>query len=653
MATIRNLINTDGSPFSNEELAAVERKLDELSDREKEVYRNRNACSISEFKAKRLLIVSGPGTGKSYFFLGKIKQWFQSNPNSRILVTSFVKKLVTDLTQDIVRDVLISRNGDTVDVTTLHGLARSIVEKNKGTKKWPFNSHIRIIAEDWKEIIWKDVLVFNPELNAKKYPWAKFEEQLHNHSFEDTPEWRDIGNTYLGLCRFYNAAGFADLIIRAKIALTENPSINSYNYFIVDEFQDFNIAESEFIMTLTAPAIETIIVGDDDQVLYERLKSSKPSLIRNLYQDRSYVKAMLPFCSRCNYHISKAASSFIKHCHADDANCIEKVFLPLVTSEDCPRIKVIACATPGTAVDYLRSYVTNNRDEIEARRARLSSNEENDAYILILSPSKGPNFFSDKAKDELVGIVSEYKSDKPLFTEDYYKLMNYYFLAGNPSDNFIFRKVLHYENLDSKLYDYLSEAVRNNTELRYLDSTDIRRVLTKSNEVRTILNEDIPLEDKIDRLKKLIIFESIDRLTANLLVRPINETGIEKTQLSEEEADIDEKEVKRMSAIELMTIVSSKGLTADHVFVLGFDDVNMKHISTNAFYVAITRARKSLHIITALKSGGARRAHEYLSRLSEDHVEFLKYTKQRKEEPIRNRAEFERYLANCQRRAHR
>ena len=82
-----------------------------------------------------------------------------------------------------------------------------------------------------------------------------------------------------------------------------------------------------------------------------------------------------------------------------------------------------------------------------------------------------------------------------------------------------------------------------------------------------------------------------------------------------------------MAAVELMTIVGSKGLSADHVIIIGFDNVNMGWVTRNAFYVAMTRARRSLHIVTALKAGGAVRPHEYLDNLPDENLEFSKYTK--------------------------
>jgi superfamily I DNA/RNA helicase len=115
----------------------------------------------------------------------------------------------------------------------------------------------------------------------------------------------------------------------------------------------------------------------------------------------------------------------------------------------------------------------------------------------------------------------------------------------------------------------------------------------------------------------------------------------------EEEAELEEIEVKQMSAVELMPIVRAKGLSADHVFVIGFDNVNMRWITRNAFYVAMTRARNTLHLITALKSGGASGPSDYLDHLPNVNLEFSKYTKSdRTRTALPNREAYVQYFKN-------
>jgi superfamily I DNA/RNA helicase len=115
----------------------------------------------------------------------------------------------------------------------------------------------------------------------------------------------------------------------------------------------------------------------------------------------------------------------------------------------------------------------------------------------------------------------------------------------------------------------------------------------------------------------------------------------------EEQAELEEIEVTQMSAIELITIVGAKGLSADHVIIIGFDDVNMRWITKNAFYVALTRARKSLHLLTSLQSNGPKRAHDFLGHMPDVHLEFFSYKKGDHSKTFRTRQRFTLYLDWC------
>ena len=109
-----------------------------------------------------------------------------------------------------------------------------------------------------------------------------------------------------------------------------------------------------------------------------------------------------------------------------------------------------------------------------------------------------------------------------------------------------------------------------------------------------------------------------------------------------------------MCAVELMTIVGSKGLSADHVIIIGFDNVNMGWVTRNAFFVAMTRARESLHIITALRAGGATRPHQFLGQLPDANLEFSKYTKgNRTQTRVATRMDLIQYLQELGRQSRR
>src|SRR4051794_26976120 len=76
--TVRELINEDGRPFA-EEIDAVKAALAGLANDDREDFRNRNSSAIACHPAKRLLIVAGPGSGKSFLFLDRIRYWLEQD----------------------------------------------------------------------------------------------------------------------------------------------------------------------------------------------------------------------------------------------------------------------------------------------------------------------------------------------------------------------------------------------------------------------------------------------------------------------------------------------------------------------------------------------------------------------------------------------
>ena len=168
----RHLINKDGKPFQDQELDALRRELDSLTRAEREAFRDANAQAVATHPAGRILIVSGPGTGKSRLFRDRILFWLKQDGAARILALSFVRKLVADLDADIQADTtLTDAQKDHVDIYTLHKYARSIVEQNRGTKEWAFEPYFRIIGQDWKLIVWDDVLLVTGQQDRATYSW--------------------------------------------------------------------------------------------------------------------------------------------------------------------------------------------------------------------------------------------------------------------------------------------------------------------------------------------------------------------------------------------------------------------------------------------------------------------------------------------------
>lgn len=640
------LITEEGEPFDAANLKKIGADLEKLSDDERKKFRNENALAIAQHSSSKILIVSGPGTGKSTLFKQRINHWLLGNSSARILALSFVRKLVADLKNDIEGDEKLSEEQKgKVDVFTLHKYARRIVERNHGTAKLRFKPHFRIIDEYWMGMVWNDVILVSGLSEDKNISWKEFQEQMHNSEFDISENWKLARKTYFNLSRYYNAVGFADLIIHARMALAENPSLKDHEYFIIDEFQDFNLAEGKLINELTTSTRGLLIVGDDDQVLYDKLKSGKASLIRNMYKDTAFTNAMLPFCSRSSFHISKTAGHFIQQ--ETEQDCIEKIYLPLSTDRNFPKIQIVGCATPMIAVDYIEKFIEDNKKSINKRKEELLRESSKDPFLLILAPSNELRFYAHKnANKKLLKLVSEFKEESRKFSEDYYKVLNYYSLSKYPENNYTFRKVLSYELEIDKIIPLIKAGIKTGKNLCEMDDRSISPILDKCKQLQIIVDSKISIAGKVRKINERLIIKYPDRLKEDLKKQSMDENAVQSIEHDEEEdAELEELQISKMSSVELMTVVGSKGLSADHVIIVGFDDVNMSWITRNAFYVAITRARKSLHIISALSSGGAQKPHKFLEKLPLDNVEFYKYTKSdRKKTAFSDKDRYIRYF---------
>lgn len=116
--TPRELINEDGRSFGDE-LGELSAALAVLPNHQRRAYRDRNSSAIARHPAQQILIVAGPGSGKSHLFLERIQHWLEHYDSPRIYVSTFVRKLVNDLLNEIAVK-LDPKAQQQVDGSTLH-----------------------------------------------------------------------------------------------------------------------------------------------------------------------------------------------------------------------------------------------------------------------------------------------------------------------------------------------------------------------------------------------------------------------------------------------------------------------------------------------------------------------------------------------------
>ena len=105
-------------------------------------------------------------------------------------------------------------------------------------------------------------------------------------------------------CDIFGCITFNNMITKCIKFIELNPlyadeKIGNVDLLLVDEFQDFNDTERGLVFLLSSYANETLILGDDDQSIYE-FKDADPDGIISVYEDSNFEKLpVLDICYRC------------------------------------------------------------------------------------------------------------------------------------------------------------------------------------------------------------------------------------------------------------------------------------------------------------------------------------------------------------------
>ena len=103
---------------------------------------------------------------------------------------------------------------------------------------------------------------------------------------------------------------FNSIVYAVNLIFKQEKYIPKYDLILIDEFQDFNKCEYELIRFLGTQS-RMVLVGDDNQALYEDFRKARPEQIRNLYKDIKNDNFCIDYCYRCTQVIVNAASELI------------------------------------------------------------------------------------------------------------------------------------------------------------------------------------------------------------------------------------------------------------------------------------------------------------------------------------------------------
>lgn len=513
---------------------------------------------IKESDKSLFVGVAGPGTGKSTAFKTIIDS--DDYKGKKVLILSFIKKLINDLSTDF-------KDFSNVEVLTLHAFAKQKlgdVDLNEDLDL--------IISEDFSFVydskIEYDKKFYENDLTEDEEKFYKERKNFYKHE----KELYSFNSIIYAVNRFFNKS--------------ENNIPSKYDLILIDEFQDFNKAEFELIKLLNKKS-KVVVVGDDDQSLYGGFRNAKPKQIRELYKDESTEEFSLDHCYRCTEVIVDATNSLITNAKSKGflADSLEnKKFLYPKDREDNKN----EVSKKYDKIDFIPSVQGNKLIYELEKRIKKDIEGEGKKRILILTPG----YFKQTIYAGLIGkgfnvVEFELFSDEQCNKIKHKKLIsNFKVLTERKTDNLALRSIL---SLYLKLGELKDLVVKSKQE---------------NKKIWTYLNDKIKnkIECDIEIFKK--VKKGKDKLTPKELKR-FSELFTLKNLLSKMIGGFDSV-AKNAIEVEMTTVMSSKGLSADFVYYIGIDDKNILDKETKKFtdqkicefLVAITRAKEKLTLIS-------------------------------------------------------
>lgn len=563
-----------------------------------------------------ILVLAGPGAGKTTMLLERIKFLSTTIDPKHILTITFSK------TQAV--DMMDRYKSSRTNFMTIHAfcylIIRNYLKKN--------NRNLRLLESDdlynKYDLIKKIYFKINNKKISKEdlNEFFRLTSYMKNAMLDETYLEDSKVKNSLQIYRAYENfkirnfyIDFDDMQVMAlKLIQNDQRLLNSirnkYKYIQVDEGQDTSLIQFKIIEKIAAPLNNLMIVADDDQSIYS-FRASDVSYLLNLksiYPDLKIIEMTENHRSSKNIvNISKAFIDTNQNRYPKD----------LFTNNDFSgKITIRSLRNVRDEYKYIIENIKKGkknailfRNNIQALNIISFLMEDEIDFSVNITRL---NFFESKIIDDLFNII-EFSDDFDrfdLFCEIYYKIGT--FLKKKEVDR-LSHKALNknvFEALyDMDLEDYKIETlIQKEKQLKHIRKLSLDKKISYiykyMNYKSYISNFSKKYREEV--VNKDLFVESIVNFTKNL--ESIEDFYNKKEKL--------EKKLSSSNAdLILSSIHKSKGLEYDNVFVINMvknefpiivdneDIVNKIEEERRVMYVAMTRAKKNLHILTIKKRG--------------------------------------------------
>lgn len=280
-----------------------------------------------------LLVLAGPGSGKTRVLTFRVARLIDESPDSRfrVLAVTFTNKAASEMRNRI--DAFLTNGRERATVTTFHSFAADILRQH--------GSHVGlkpdfgILSEQAdREAVLADAINavpredddFEPKATQLLPAMSRMQDECvvpeeAGAWLRDQPHAEELAAIY-GEYRSRliksNQMDFGSLLALAVYLLEKKPAIAKqirrvYSYVCVDEYQDTNLAQFRLLVQLVPEQNPNLfVVADDDQVIYQ-WNGASPARLQELRRRFDMQLLQLPENFRCPPEVIALANSLIRH----------------------------------------------------------------------------------------------------------------------------------------------------------------------------------------------------------------------------------------------------------------------------------------------------------------------------------------------------
>jgi len=564
---------------------------------------------------KPVLILAGPGMGKTYALAYKIKYLVKDNDGKKIkpdevTVIAFTNEAAVNMREKISmegdKNVYIEQELRPSVICTMHKLGHRIIKDNHS--KLGLKKDFKVLSSGYlKEVLIQDCsqIIGAKRKDAKETIICRQEGKCVEM---DSLKCK-ICYEYTNLLRRFNYIDHDDQILLTCKLLREDKNILKNEqcrakYLLVDEYQDINYAQWELIKLLSEGKTETLfVVGDDYQSIYG-FRGGSPKYIRNFnndYAPNAEVRQLIR-CHRCPPNLFKGAFYMVEKYHGGNTELVNKFEFIKISNT---LIKVCNFRHHNLEADFI------------ARKIK----EIGPSYdVLILVPTRA---YAKPIKHALRKKIIDFSCDYNIEETDLYLISILLKWLKDSSDNFNFRILIEeiinrgISDVPSKQVEFIGkEKSRNERESALKQISNFWKEIDKGKtlyvKMKTLKDKD-PFKNLLDIITRLRKASENEDGAVSFISTIINRLKIWKDiPKFSDEMDSVVEEIRSITVsggkptVRILTMKKAKGLQADYVFIVGLENNILprkdakgpeKQEDSRVLYVSMTRAKKELYLL--------------------------------------------------------